>query len=282
MTIKETLSHTRQLLVADNILEADLEGELLLRQALGLNRVQLFLALGDEINQKQEGALRQMVKRRLSGEPIAYIIGHRDFYGLDFLVNPSVLIPRLETELLVEKTIALAQSHKAPVVIADIGTGCGAIAISLALSLPNAQVYAIDISTKALMVTQFNCCWHGVESRIRLLHGDMLEPLPKPVDFIVANLPYVEHSHLEPVADQFEPMLALDGDVDGLKEIRRLCSQAGKKLRPGGSLLLEIGEGQKAAVTSLLARLYPSAEIEVTPDFAGIDRVVSMALPHSY
>ncbi|MCK5577795.1 MAG: peptide chain release factor N(5)-glutamine methyltransferase [Dehalococcoidales bacterium] len=274
MTVKESLSHARKKLAAGNIEDAHIEGELLLRQALGLNRVELYLALEDGLNQQQEEAYRHLVERRLNGEPTAYITGHREFYSLDFCVNADVLIPRPETELLVEKTIALAKKHRAPV-IADIGTGCGAIAITLSRSLPQAKIYATDISVAALEVARLNCLRHGVADRICLLRGDMLETLPEAVDFMVANLPYVKKTEM--ATSSFEPAPALDGGTDGLREIRRLCHQAKGKLRPGGSLLVEIGYGQKEPVTALLTRLFPSTEIEVIPDLSGIDRLVSMA-----
>ncbi len=274
MTVKELLGRARKKLAAGNIEDAAIEGELLLRQALGLNRVELYLSLEDELNRQQEVAFRYLVKRRLNGEPTAYITGHREFYSLDFYVNADVLIPRPETELLVEKTIALAQKRTAPV-IADIGTGCGAIAITLSRSLPQVSIYATDISVATLEVARLNCLRHGVADRICLLCGDMLEPLPEAVDFIVANLPYVKKAEM--AASSFEPAPALDGGTDGLREIRRLCHQAKGKLRPGGSLLIEIGYGQKEPVAALLTRFFPSTEIEVIPDLSGIDRLVSMA-----
>ncbi len=278
MTRKESLSRARKALAANDIEYAPLESELLLRQALRISRFQLYLNLEHKLSPKQEESFRQLVKRRLKGEPTAYIIGHREFYGFDFWVNPGVLIPRPESELLVEKLLGLAQNRRAPI-IADIGTGCGAIAISLALNIPQAKLYATDISAPALKVAQLNCQKHGVANRIRLLHSDMLEPLPEPVDFIVANLPYVKQSDID--TGGFEPVLALNGGSDGLRKIKRLCHQVNGKLHPGGYLLLEIGQGQKEAVTALLRRLLPLAEIEVTPDLSGIDRVVSTYLPHA-
>jgi release factor glutamine methyltransferase len=252
-----------------------LESELLLRQALKLSRVELYLDFDLKLSPQQETAFWGLVKRRLAGEPTAYISGHREFYGLDFAVTPSVLIPRPETELLVEKAINLARSYSLPT-IADIGSGCGAIAISLALKLPRAKIYATDISASALKVARANCLKHSVTNRVSFLQGNMLEPLPRPVDLIVSNLPYVKEKEISD--DSFEPVLALNGGVDGLESIRRLCHQLGGKLRPGGYLLLEIGQGQKVAVTSLLRGLFPLAEIEVTPDLSGIERVVSAVL----
>jgi len=276
MRLKESFFHTRQVLAANNIDNAPLEGELLLRQTLKINRVQFYQNPAQQITPEQQDILQKLLERRLNGEPAAYISGYREFYGLDFYVNKDVLIPRPETEHLVEITVSLAQKHRKPI-IADIGTGCGIIATSLALNLPQAEIYAADISAPALKVARFNCYKHGVVDRIKLLNGDLLEPLPEAVDFIIANLPYVSQSELD--TRSFEPVAALDGGVDGLEKIRRLCRQVNRKLLPGGCLLLEMGQGQKEAVTTLLDSLFPAADIEVTPDLNGIDRVVSMTLP---
>ncbi len=278
MTLRQSLGHAREVLAADGIEHASLESELLLRQSTGLGRVQLYMEPERQLTLEEKETLRQFIKRRLAGEPTAYITGLREFYGLDFCVSPDVLIPRPESELLVEIAISLAKDRRSPL-IADIGAGCGAIAISLALALPRARIYASDVSAPALEMTLVNCRRHGVTDRIRLLCGDMLGPLPGPVDFIIANLPYVKQS--EVTKDGFEPPLALNGGRDGLEKIRRLCHQAGDKLRPEGYLLLEIGQGQERAVAALLGRLYPGARIEVTPDLSGIDRVITATLPHS-
>jgi len=276
MTLKQVLNRARGILVANNIEQARLECELLLRYALRLSRVQLYLDLDQELGSEAEADFWHLIKRRLNGEPTAYIIGHREFYGLDFYVEPSVLIPRPESELLVEKALELAQNGTVSS-IAEIGTGCGAIAISLALNLPQAKIYATDISASVLKVALFNCQKHGVEDRVCLLHGDMLNPLPEPVDLIIANLPYVKEIELPRISPAgFEPRLALNGGRDGLEKIRQLCQPVGDRLCPEGCLLLEIGQGQAGTVTTLLSYLFPSAKIEVVPDLSGIDRVVSL------
>ena len=207
----------------------------------GIDRIQLYLDLDRELSPEKDEAFRQLLERRLSGEPAAYITGHREFYGLDFYVDPRVLIPRPESELLVEKALGLAQEHTLST-IADVGTGCGAIAISLALKLPQAKIYATDISAPALEVARFNCQKHGVQ-KICLLQGDMLDPLPEPVDLIVANLPYVRESELAGV--RFEPRLALDGGSDGLGKIRRLCRQAGGNFAPAAFCFWRLGRGRE-------------------------------------
>ncbi len=278
MTLKQALKRAQGIFVANNIEDAHLVSELLLRHTLNISQTQLYIDINQELSPEQEKAFWHLVKRRLNGEPTVYITGHREFYGLDFYVDPNVLIPRPESELLVEKALKLAQ-HQPGVTIAEIGTGCGAIAISLALNLPQAKIYATDISAPALKVARANCQKHGVTNRVHLLLGDMLDSLPQPVDLILANLPYVKESELPtqfPVSS--EPRLALNGGPDGLERIRQLCHQLNGKLRPRGSLLLEIGQGQETAVTTFLSSLFPSSEIEVTPDLSGIDRVVSLCL----
>jgi release factor glutamine methyltransferase len=280
LTVKLALNRAREILADNDIQDPALESALLLRHILNIDRVQLYLALENELTPDQSVEFRRLIQRRLDGEPTAYITGHREFYGLDFYVDSSVLIPRPESELLVEKAIELVRNRPLSS-IAEVGTGCGAIAISLALNLPKVKIYATDISVSALEVARFNCHKHGVEDRIFLLEGDMLEPLPEPVDLIVANLPYVREAELTSVNTLgFEPSLALNGGRDGLDKIRHLCRQADKKLRPGGCLLLEIGQGQREAVTPLLHGIFPLAEIEVIPDLSGIDRVVNLSLVH--
>ena len=281
MTLKQVLSRARHILTENNVEDAPLEGELLLRHVLKISRTQLYLDMERELSPQQEETFWRLVERRLNGEPTAYITGHREFYGLDFYVDPRVLIPRPESELLVETALGLAKNHPLST-IADIGTGCGAIAISLALELPQAKIYATDISAPALKVALVNCQKHGVTDRIQLLQGNLLEPVPEPVDLIVANLPYVRKSELARMSPaKFEPLLALDGGSDGRERIRQLCRQAGSKLKAGGSLLLEIGQGQRGAVTALLHSLFPEGKIEGMPDLSGIDRVVSLSLATS-
>jgi len=275
---RQALTYARGTLADSNIDDASLEGEILLRHVLGLSRARLYSDIDHNVSPANDKALRKLLERRIQGEPSAYITGHREFYGLDFRVDRNVLIPRPETELLVEKAIRLAQSH-AISGMADIGTGCGAIAISLAVNLPRVTVYATDVSAPALEVARSNCKKHGVADRIVFLQGDMLEPLPEPVDLIIANLPYVRESDLSRSGPlNFEPALALNGGEDGLDRIRVLCRQAGNKLRSQGFILLEIGQGQAEETTALSQEIFPSARIEIESDLAGIERVVSLRL----
>lgn len=227
---------------------------------------------------KQILALSHLIQRRISHEPTAYITGHKEFFGIDFEVSPSTLIPRPDTELLVETAIELANTaFPQSCLIADVGTGCGAIAIALALHLTQAKSYAIDISAAALEVAKSNCRKHRVSTRVRLLQGDLLQPLPEPVQLIVANLPYISEPELPKLPLEislFEPQLALAGGADGLIQIERLLSQASSKLLSGGAVLLEIGYDQGPPVKALARKCFPTAKVSVVTDLSGLDRVV--------
>jgi len=279
MTRDEAFRRACSLLEASAIEDPVLEAEIILRHTLNIDRASFYADRGDDLTPTQETEYTARVNRRAGGMPAAYIIGSREFYGFQFLVDDSVLIPRPETELLVEKAIEIARGYKAPR-IADIGTGSGAIAVSLAVNLPPATITATDISRRALDTARRNCERHLTGDRIRLCQGDLLEPVTHPVDIIVANLPYVRTAGLPRVnTSGWEPRIALDGGDDGLDIIRRFCSQVRTRLKPGGSLLLEIGAGQRDATVDMLRTLFPSAQIDVFPDLAGIDRVVCLTLP---
>lgn len=275
MKIGDALREARQRLSLAGVEEASLEGDLLMRHILGMSAAQLYLNFDQELAPEKENDFRLLIQRRLCSEPAAYILGHREFYGLDYYVNQSVLIPRPETELLVEETIGLAGNYESAI-IADVGTGCGAIGVALAVNLPRARIYATDISTEALMVARANARRHGVEERLVFSKGDLLEPLPESVDIVVANLPYVRSPD---VAGSFEPHIALDGGSDGLAVISRFCGQLSGKVRPSGCVLLEVGLGQAEAVTEMFRGTLPDARVEVYPDLAGIERIVRTMLP---
>lgn len=279
MTRQVVLHRARELLSSNKIEDGALEAELLLRHTLNIDRAGLYAEPEGVLTSQQEADFWHKVESRVKGVPSAYITGVREFYGLEFYVDDSVLIPRPETELLVEKAIEIAHNYSFPV-IADIGTGCGNIAISLAVNLPHAFLFATDISQKALDTARRNCERHKVERRVQLCAGDLLEPILQPVDIIVANLPYIKTSDLLRVnTNGYEPRTALNGGEDGLNVIRRLCAQAGGKLKHGGSLLLEIGLGQRQEVVNLLSALSDSTKIQVTADLNSIDRVVCLTLP---
>jgi release factor glutamine methyltransferase len=278
VNLKQALANTREILTVNEIDEPNLEGEILLRHLLGIDRTQLFSNLDIELDIRQEKALERILKRRVNGEPSAYITGHREFFGLDFNVDQNVLIPRPETELLIEKAIEHAGSHKTDIIV-DAGTGCGVVAITLALQLPNVKIYATDISSDALNIAAINCRKHAVSSRITLLSGDILEPIPGDVDLVIANLPYVKVSDLQN-SDQlgYEPIVALDGGLDGKAVLKRLIKQVGSKLKSSGNVLIEIGQGQVASLIDFIKSKYPEACIDIYNDLAGIERVIKFSL----
>jgi release factor glutamine methyltransferase len=283
-TLREALRWGEQALSKSALDSPRLDAEILLTHALGITRAQLHAHPQSWLSSAELASYRQLIERRTLREPVAYIVGHKEFYGLDLFVDNRVLIPRPETEFLVERAIELAWARRLPL-IADIGTGSGAIAVSLAVHLPQTLrlrsgqtlVYATDASPEALEVAACNCRRHRVEDRVHLLQGHLLEPLPEPVDLIAANLPYVsqaEWSQLPPEISLYEPREALDGGSDGLDHIRRLLAQAQGYLKPGGAVLLEIGATQGPAVVALAKRHFPAARIEIARDYAGLDRVV--------
>jgi len=282
--LREALQSATQTLRKAGIDDASVEAELLLGHILGMSKTQLYTEPERSLTSVETEHLCHLVRRRLDHEPAAYILGHCEFYGIDFCIDCHTFIPRPETELLVEKAVELAQRISQPgkrITIADVGTGCGAIAISLALALPQAKIYATDISASALQVAGMNCQRHAVSSQVELLQGNLLEPLSQPVDMIVANLPYIkscEFRDLSPEVRNFEPTTALAGGEDGLDKIQQILEQMPGKLNYGGCFLLEIGQGQGRVVTSLIKSYFPQASIELISDLGGIERVVKVGL----
>jgi release factor glutamine methyltransferase len=219
----------------------------------------------------------------LERTPLAYILGYREFYGINVMVTPSVLIPRPETEGIVEHTLfmALMGMETRELVIADVGTGSGAIAVNLAIHLPAARIYAVDVSEPALDVAAYNIRAHGVADRVRLGHGDLLEAVPEPVDLIVANLPYIPSARLPELAPEVrnEPQTALDGGPDGLDLVRRLLSQAPAKLKQPGVILLELDPEQFPAAEEAVRQYLPEAETSAEQDLSRRDRILVVSLP---
>jgi len=279
LILKQVLDQTRDRLASlKDVENPALESEVLLRYILNLTRAQLYLDLNIEFDTAKERILDEWTKRRLQGEPLSYIINTREFYGLDFFVDCRVLIPRPETELLVEEAIDFCNEHHS-IVLADIGCGSGAISVSLAVVLPQVKIYAIDLSIEALEVAKCNACTHGVEEQITFLHGDLLVPLESPVDVLIANLPYVSTRDWQVMASAaFEPRLALEAGDYGLDQLSRLIQQLKGKVNPGGCVLLEIGLGQAQTVTDCLKEVWPDSRIDVQKDLAGIERVIRVIL----
>jgi release factor glutamine methyltransferase len=225
---------------------------------------------------------QSLVDRCASGEPLAYVIGHKEFYDLDLICDSRALIPRPETELLVETIFNFqlpTTDNQLPITdyrFADIGTGTGCIAVTLAKHL-GARGYATDVSPEALALAQCNAERNAVSDRITFLCGDLLGPLPGPVHVVAANLPYVTTPEWEALPGHIrlrEPRLALDGGQDGLDLMRRLLAQAPEYVLPGGKLALEIGATQGQAVVDLAQQAFPGARIALKQDYAGLDRLV--------
>ena len=276
-SIRQLLIEATRLLQEEGLDIPRLDAELLLGHVLGLTRAGIYAHPNRRLDAAGLDSYCELIERRRQHEPVAYIIGHKEFYGLDFYVDRRVLIPRPETELLVERGLEIGRAASHPLTIADVGTGSGAIAISLAVHLPQAIIYALDASPEALEVAALNCQSHSVERRVHLFQGDLLSPLPEPLDLIVANLPYVSWAEWEQLAwtiTVYEPRSALDAGPDGLDAIRRLLAQAQSHIKPQATILLEIGATQEAAVTNLARHHFSRATVEVVQDYAGLDRMV--------
>lgn len=262
---------------------ARLDAEFLLLQVLEKNKAWLMAHRDEELPKAEFARFIELIELRYHGEPIQYIVGQAEFFGLPFRVTSDVLIPRPETEHLVEKAIALAVEFSIPRIV-DVGSGSGAIAVALAHSLPNARVTAVDLSSAALHIAEKNARSNGVVDRMRFLEGDLLQPVQNEAfDLVVSNPPYVpetDRTSLAVEVREYEPALALFAGSDGLDIYRHLIPSAARALSPGGYLVLEIGFGQADAVTELLTA-GGFQRIEGTPDLQGITRVMCGQIPRS-
>jgi len=254
-------------------------GELLLSNVLGCTRLELYLRFEQPLSPEELAAFKAMILRRKGREPVDYILGSREFYGLEFLVGPGVLVPRPETEHLVEEALARLEGLEAPRVL-DLCTGSGAVALTLAHERPDAEVTGCDISPEALTWARRNAHNLDLQERVRWLMGDLWEPVAAGsgfFDVITANPPYVttaEMDELPPEVGRFEPRLALEGGADGLDIVRSIIAGAGAHLRPLGWLLVELGAGQASQATRLAQASGAFAEVGLVKDLAGIERVL--------
>ncbi len=258
------------------------DARLLLGHVLGVSHTYLVGHGEQPLTPDQQTHYQALLQRATQHTPVPYLIGHAPFLDLDFIVTPDVLIPRPETELLVQAALDWAPMRPAARIV-DIGTGSGCIAISLARRLPvSYTIAAVDVSAAALAVARQNARRHGVNHRITFYQGNLLEPIPWPPDLIVANLPYVTDSEWTMLADGvkwYEPTLALKGGVDGLDIIRELLQQASARLTDGGTILLEIGWQQGPTACQAAAALWPAAHVTLQSDYAGHDRLVTIQWP---
>ena len=262
--LRDVIQQLEAPMAAAGIPDARLEAEVMIMNVMRVPRHRIYAYQEEEVPEEAQKVLQELVERRLKREPLAYIMGHKEFYGVDLLVRPGVLIPRPETEGLVEQTLFAAMMHmeeEGSFVIAEPGTGCGAISVSLAIHLPAARIVATDLYETPLRVAEVNVQRHNVADRVTLLQGDLLEPVSDQVDLIVANLPYIPTETIETLQPeiQWEPREALDGGSDGLDLIKRLLQQAQAKLKPGGAILLEVDPQQVGPIESEVGSLFPSA-----------------------
>jgi len=274
-TAGEALAWAAHRLAAAGIESARREAEILVREAMAFRREQFLAHPETPLSPLARRTLEEFVARRGAREPLPYILGRAEFFSLTFSVTPAVLIPRPETEVLVEESVARARAIGARV-IADVGAGSGAIAVVLARELPQARILAVDISGEALAVTRENAMRHGVAARVLALRADLVSAVRGPVQAVVANLPYIKTEDLgglQPEVRAFEPRAALDGGYDGLAAIRRLSATVASVLTPGGFAALEIGVGQADAVADLLVA-GGLRDVERVRDYAGMERVV--------
>lgn len=270
-------------LLQANIANASQEALWIVEEALGVNRLRLHAYAEDPIDPEHYQRALALIERRASHEPLQYVLGSQEFCGLEMMVKPGVLIPRPESALLVEATIALLGSHPHPIIL-DVGTGSGCLAISVAMALPAAMVIASDQSVTALHIAKMNAQRYGLHSRILWVAGDVLSPLLSrglagKVAAIIANLPYISHAEwdrLPPDVKDFEPRLALDGGPDGLDVYRRLLQEAAGVLAPEGMVLMEVGIGQADSLCSEVAGSKIFDVVKVQPDSQGIPRMVCL------
>ena len=276
-SLHESLADARETLIGAGIPrdEAALDAEVLARHVLDCDRATLLTRTRDPLPSAFDRLYHTLIARRVAREPVAYIVGHREFWGLEFDVSPAVLIPRPETELIIEEALASLLRRDVVRHIVDVGTGSGCLAVTLAVEFPPAQVTATDTSREALEVAYRNAIRHNVIGRIAFVQGDLLQDVAGPADLIVSNPPYVpagDAATLQPEVARYEPSSALYGGDDGLDVIRRLFGSARQHLADGGWLIVEFGFGQEAAVREA-AREAGWNVARMRSDLQGIPRI---------
>jgi release factor glutamine methyltransferase len=283
-TILKLLEWTTSYFKSREVESPRASAEILLAYALHLNRIDLYLRYDQPLCNNELERYKALIKRRARREPVAYILGAKEFWSLELEVTPDVLIPRPETESLVETALGVLAGdlHMAPGRILDLGTGCGAIALALASREPQHLFFASDIFKAATRIAKQNAKRHALDDRIHFFVGDWMEPLQgktKLFDLIISNPPYVPSGgipELQPEIYKYEPLSALDGEEDGLGCLRKIIGAAHRLLKPRGSLVLEIGYDQKVAVQRVIERCGKYEEVVFSRDYSGMDRVARM------
>lgn len=280
-SVLEILNEAKAQLQKKRMESSVIEAECMLSFVLDCQRPKLYLEPKKVLGEKERKRFQELLEQRLNGKPLQYVLGETYFFGYKFKVNPDVLIPRPETETLVNEVIAILKAKKSPKIV-DLGTGCGNIAISLALNLKDASIFATDISPDALKAAKHNAELNRVQNQIEFLRGDLFEPIKTLADAIVSNPPYVSTSDFSELPDEiknFEPKEALFAGEDGLFYIRRIIQQAPNFLKQDGFLALEIGFGQEKKVITLISNTNSLELIDIKKDLAGIPRVVLARKP---
>ena len=277
MSISSRVCTARARLIESGIRpgEAGLDAEVLARHLLGWDRATYFTARHRDVDRRFDARYEALVARRAQREPLAHLTGQREFWGLEFRVTPDVLIPRPETELLIETVLTLRPDRSKSGTLVDVGTGSGCIAVALAIELPAMTVIATDTSQAALEVARANATRHGVAEHIDWRHGSLLAGFSGPVDLIVSNPPYVSAlaiQHLEPEIRDHEPHLALNGGSDGAVPLRALVAEAGVALVDDGLLVVEFGCNQETAFRQIIA-MSGLSDPKVVRDLQGLPRI---------
>ena len=256
--------------------------EILLASVLQLERVELYVRHDLPLSVGELGRFKELIRRRVTGEPVAYIIGRREFWSMDFTVTPAVLIPRPETESLVEATLQRLAGASPGQRVLDLGTGCGAVILALAAHAPQHVYYASDVSPAALGIARRNASAHGLGAKVRFFCGSWLEamqPRTARFDMIVSNPPYIRRAAIDDLQNEircFEPLAALDGGENGRQCLQEIIGVAAGFLNPGGHLLLEIGHDQKKAVVAMIERTGNYDKVAFIRDYGGHQRVACM------
>jgi len=282
LSVADTVNSATLQLSEAGIANARLDAEALLSHVLRKNRAWIITHGENSLDDASSAIFRDAIGRRTKREPLQYIIGNQEFWGLEFMVTPDVLIPRPETEFIIEAALATIEDRIGPARIIDLCTGSGCIAVSLAKELSGAHVLAIDTSARALLVAKKNAANHGVSDRIRFFEGDLFEPLkqfdmPGQMDLIVSNPPYVradELDTLQPEVRDFEPEMALIAGPEGTELAKRIIQLAPKYLKKNGALIMEMGLGQAAALRNIAGKTGAYTAPEIIKDLAGIERIM--------
>ena len=274
MTIVEVLKLSADYLQKHGSESARLDAEVLLAQALGLRRLDLYLKFDQAMHDPELSAYRALVARRAKGEPVAYLVGHKEFMGLDFEVTPDVLVPNPDTEVLVQRAVAVAREHEGSMRVADIGTGSGCIAIAIAHYAANVEVCASDVSEAALAVAERNVARHRLEARVHLARADLLDGLTGDFDLVCANLPYVDSRVKLPAEVTAQPARALFAEDGGAALVAGLLIDASSRLKPGGRVLAEIDPTIAGRMSGLAEARYSGHRLH--RDAAGHERVLEV------